>query len=437
MGLDVLDARGVAHECGGAVTDRAARCASGQRDAVVGGCILAGESSLDLRRRLAYADAVAREHGSCNRAGAAIVSSDLTPQDVATRMPNNPDDQRAIRVLIDNDLLGQPVHLLMSRKENLCRMRRDIGGIEYSYSLRERELPVGSIDEVILGCDVVGGELVLPRDDAPLRRSGYGRVRWMGKTDVRSGEAAVLCCASIPHTFLSLIDGRRTDLSAQERRHALTEAIKLGCELTSAFCYAPWCEEGFVQCRATATPSDIAWYARRCVGQRSRTVASRAAPYIEGGFRSPLEVSVYLLLCLPPRLGGYGIPHPRINVWLDAEGNIVEPQSTHARRQADMLWAQRRTAALVAGLILEVQGYYRHLGKGAAPGKVMKDIERMAELQSVGYEVMQVTIRQVRSVEQFHRLAMTICKRLGKRFREPSDYDWRARREELRRTLGV
>jgi len=170
-------------------------------------------------------------------------------------------------------------------------------------------------------------------------------------------------------------------------------------------------------------------------------MARQAMGHVIEGFRSPLEIAVYLLLCLPLRLGGYGLPTPHINAWLAEDGGIVERGDPRAARQADCLWLcdARHTSSLgtYLGYILETQGCFRHFGEHAETGKAVKDIQRLSELQAMGYYVGQTTMRQIESVRQFHRDAMTIFRVLGLSFREPNAYDWKARRLELRNVLGL
>ena len=101
-----------------------------------------------------------------------------------------------------------------------------------------------------------------------------------------------------------------------------------------------------------------------------------------------METAVYLLLCLPKRLGGYGLPKP-----------ILNPKI----------------------IISNPDGPYR-------------DSRREIELTVANIKVLPLTRQQLMSADGFDAFAQGLRRLLGIRSRS-FDAQWMYRRDELRQTL--
>ena len=99
--------------------------------------------------------------------------------------------------------------------------------------------------------------------------------------------------------------------------------------------------------------------------------------------RSPLETKVALLLTLPPRLGGYGLPKPETNY-------VIRPspeEFAHSQfplYEVDLCWPKRR-------LVVEVDSYRYHSGVS----RLDRDAKRRNSLTSMGWRVFSVTAGQL------------------------------------------
>jgi hypothetical protein len=115
-----------------------------------------------------------------------------------------------------------------------------------------------------------------------------------------------------------------------------------------------------------------------------------------------METMTYLLLCLPPLLGGYGLPKPVINEYieLDEQGRIV------ARRghcEGDLCWKDQR-------LNVEYHGDV-HVGMQ----HMKDDVGRTLGIEHMEIRVITLTSQQVFDTVQFEVVAKEVAKALGKR----------------------
>ena len=152
-------------------------------------------------------------------------------------------------------------------------------------------------------------------------------------------------------------------------------------------------------------------------------IAARGASYVIDGAASPMEAKVALLLCLPTRLGGFGLPRPTLNAPLDLseEAYAVYP---HSPCRMDLYWES-------AKLDVEYDGEEAHTGALHA-----KDVARAVALRIEGVDVLAVSKQQVYDRKAFAALAKEIASKLGKqmRIRVP---DFEGKQLRLRRELAV
>ena len=198
-----------------------------------------------------------------------------------------------------------------------------------------------------------------------------------------------LCLTSPELTFL---------MAAQQRD--LVDLVLLGYELCG--CYALGVDLGHsLEARHPLTcVNDI----RRLAGEigRLKGVASarRALGFVLDGSGSPRETALVMLLCLPKRFGGFGLPTPRLNYSIE-----VGPD-------ASSLWGRKNAFDLVwedAKVVIEYDGGDGH----TSFEQTERDSMRRNALLIDGYAVYTLTKRQVRNVEGFYSLVKSIAKKLG------------------------
>ena len=147
-----------------------------------------------------------------------------------------------------------------------------------------------------------------------------------------------------------------------------------------------------------STAADIADTIKR-LGLGPRTTAARAARYLFDNARSPMEVKVALLLSLPKRMGGLGLPRPVLNpsFRLSPQAHALYP---HNPCHLDLFWP-------TALLDVEYDGVDAHPAEAHA-----KDVARTSALMLDGMEVITLTKAQVYDEHRFLAVAEIIAKRL-------------------------
>lgn len=111
-----------------------------------------------------------------------------------------------------------------------------------------------------------------------------------------------------------------------------------------------------------------------------------------------MESLLSMLLCLPPSLGGFGLPRPELNYPIETnEGSI-------AIRRCDLCWPDQQFA-------LEYDSDTFH----SDTSKLHLDSSRRSTLEKAGIHVVSVTKNQVFDRSQLFSLATIVSKRLGKR----------------------
>ena len=159
-------------------------------------------------------------------------------------------------------------------------------------------------------------------------------------------------------------------------------------------------------------------FAERLEGRRG-TVGSRAAlKWVLDNSASLMETAVYLLLCLPKRVGGYGLPKPVLNPKL-----IVRNPDGTKERYPDLFWPR-------ANIDVEYNSDAAHSGEWSR----YRDSKREIELTVASVKVLPLTRPQLTNVDEFDAFAQGLRRMLGIRARA-TDQSWIHRRAELRRKL--
>ena len=180
---------------------------------------------------------------------------------------------------------------------------------------------------------------------------------------------------------------------------SISKLIALGCELCGAYVLLPKQRQhpGAVDDHpkriAPLTNIDkLNKLLAQAEGARGIRKARRAARYIAEASRSPMETMTYMLLCLPPLLGGYGLPKATLNpdIPLDEEARIIAKRS-HA--EGDICWPDHN-------LDIEYNGEV-HSGLS----KMREDAGRILGIESMGWNVITITSPQVFDMVQFEIVA--------------------------------
>lgn len=151
---------------------------------------------------------------------------------------------------------------------------------------------------------------------------------------------------------------------------------------------------------------------------RGIRAAHSALKWVLDGSASPMETAVYLLLCLPKRLGGYGLPKPVLNPKL----LVSNPDGTK-ERYPDLFFAG-------VNIDVEYNSDSEHSGEWCR----YRDSKREVELTVANIKVLPLTRPQLMSTDEFDAFAQGLRRMLGVRSRA-TDLEWAFRRDELRRRL--
>lgn len=137
---------------------------------------------------------------------------------------------------------------------------------------------------------------------------------------------------------------------------------------------------------------------------------------------SPYETILYLFLCLPRKLGGYGLPKPRCQPTDRAKSREAHLVAQH-NFYPDLFWPDKQ-------LIVEYDSFKHH----STPKKTEHDARRRNDLESIGYRVMIANRSIVSSAALFSQFADNVRRELGVRSR-PETAHCRDSRMQLRRLL--
>ena len=144
-------------------------------------------------------------------------------------------------------------------------------------------------------------------------------------------------------------------------------------------------------------------------GVKGRKKAARALRYIAGGSASPRETILFMLLTLPYKLGGYGLPMPAFNRQINL-GKMQKKSRGKAYYKCDLFWAEAEFA-------VEYDSTMHHTGAD----RIADDAKKRQDLDELGIHVITVTSKQIGSVLDFESVAKHIAGKLGKqlRYKEP------------------
>ncbi|MBE6473470.1 MAG: hypothetical protein E7Z99_07890 [Coriobacteriaceae bacterium] len=201
------------------------------------------------------------------------------------------------------------------------------------------------------------------------------------------------------------------------------ESVKLAMEMCGSYALdLLYDDPGFCKRPQLTNPKKLEAFAARLYKPGSRARGVQFLRWVAAGSASPRETALCMLLCMPPRFGGYGLALPELNRRIDL--SFAEQLAVGAHHyDCDLYWPNARVA-------VEYDSAQYH----TALEKQERDAVRRNMLQHKGVEVVVATRLQVNRSGEFDKLARQVARAVGKRLRIPEKEHVEARKR-LRETL--
>lgn len=206
---------------------------------------------------------------------------------------------------------------------------------------------------------------------------------------------------------------------------SLIELIALGFELTGSYAGTR-----FDRAKPLTTLAKLNACMLKLSGIHGRKKAVRALRYIQENSASPRETALAMLLALPRRMGGYGIPRATLNAPIRRTHIVAQRQNrnhhgTNPKRtfRCDLLWPDRKVA-------VEYDSDSFHTGAQS----ICRDAERRNELLSQGIAVITITNGQIINAHALDEAVGRIVKLCRFRIRKRAN-EYLMKRYALRKTL--
>lgn len=145
----------------------------------------------------------------------------------------------------------------------------------------------------------------------------------------------------------------------------------------------------------------------------------RAAMFMLDNSASPMETSLVILICLPRRYGGYGLPPACLNHAITPPGYARSVMSKSFYK-CDLYWPDAR-------LGVEYDSDEAHVGSD----NIAADAKKRNALAYQHIEVVTITKQQVIHANELTKAVRVIAKKLGVRF-PPLTADWMMKNAQLR-----
>ena len=215
------------------------------------------------------------------------------------------------------------------------------------------------------------------------------------------------CTAGFPLEHILVIDAGLCVVSPEYALMFISEGGDLASTLMLLYefcgCYSIGDARGGLTMRHPLTSvSEVRQMLNQTPGAKGAKMLRKALPLVLDGSGSPQETITVLLLCLPQRYGGYGLPKPQMNV------NIVLEGDAHAiwpgGNAFDMVWRREK-------VVVEYDGEDGH----SDFSQKERDSTRRNALAAAGYSVFVLTKSQLKSVSKTYAIAKAVADRLGHR----------------------
>lgn len=209
-----------------------------------------------------------------------------------------------------------------------------------------------------------------------------------------------------PHCLVAsgvLVPDPALALMEQSRGRTVAEVAAAGAALCSGYALLP--AGGITERHPLTSPATI----RAACGVHGdvpgHSVVEKSLPWIVPAAASPREWSLALVLSLPGRLGGYGLPVPALNVPLEI-GDRIRILTDCSYYIADLYWPSSQ-------LIVEYDSDEYHL----TSCQHHHDAVRRMVLEEMGYRVITVTRLQLNDPKEMERVAKVVASVLGRQLR--------------------
>ena len=202
------------------------------------------------------------------------------------------------------------------------------------------------------------------------------------------------------------------------RHLTVVQAAILGYTLCGTYVSDPVSESGFSKREPLTSAFKIRRFLTALHGTQTRAISVKASRLITSNAASPMETAAAMLLSLPQRYGGYGLPAPLLNARIDLDSGMQHL----AQRNffvVDMLWPS-------AKLIVEYDSDMFHVGAE----RIERDALKRNVLTHLGYTTITLTRRQITNEALFNEVVDKLRIVLGKRKIIPS-----AKQLQTRQTL--
>ena len=183
----------------------------------------------------------------------------------------------------------------------------------------------------------------------------------------------------------------------------LIDLVLLGFELTGCYAIRPDLDEGIFQRPPLCSKESLAATIRSTKGSKGAAKAEKALPLIVEGSASPRETGLVMMLTLPIKMGGYGLPAPELNKNLDL-GKAAKPYWGN-RNAFDLVWEKKR-------LIVEYDGMCHTENDLRARDTLRRDASLLA-----GYSVFVITKDRLETPEDVRNVAKAVARKLGRQLR--------------------
>ncbi|MBR5260424.1 MAG: DUF559 domain-containing protein [Eggerthellaceae bacterium] len=200
----------------------------------------------------------------------------------------------------------------------------------------------------------------------------------------------------------------------------LISLVLLGYELTGCYAIRPDLDGGILQRPPLCSKESLSAVIRSTQGQRGSAKAQKALAFIEPGSASPRETGLAMMLSLPVKMGGYGLPKPLLNKRIDL-GKDAKPYWSE-RNAFDLVWPKEK-------LIVEYDGKCHSEHDLRSRDSLRRDASLLA-----GYSVFVITNNRLETTDDVRVVAKAVAKKLSKQLRLRSK-DFEYKNKELWRRV--
>lgn len=202
----------------------------------------------------------------------------------------------------------------------------------------------------------------------------------------------------------------------------LVKLIELGFEFCGSYSRACPDRDATYNHQQLTTTTRLLTFVTQMKDVRGHVKAGRALSYVIDNSGSPMETILVMLLTLPYRLGGFGLPKPSLNVKVEPSKSTVK-SSDRMYYICDLLWEQKKLA-------VEYDSEQYHSGAE----KIYRDSKRRNLLSVMGYPPIILTKQQLYSMTELEKVVYLLARKLGKQLKHRSS-GFAVAHRELRRVL--